>query len=273
MAKKSLTEIVNTANKRINNINLREYNKELRRLKRAVARIEKRGYTFNKLPFKELKRPLPKSIERIKNIKAKDLYKYATYETPTGTIKGTERRQQERKEAALKARETRERNKQRRLQEEAERVSRETLEQQQKQQQQQFEEQIRKRDEEARKRLEQDKVYRDQFKQGKIIYEQLMDSIYNISIKHERSAEVLKRVLDNEMDLYGEDAVLMSLANAPSKTLEEITNAVLNYDPEDGRHQQAILDLEQLITGTIPTMERAKELQDIIDSDEYVNGY
>ena len=271
MAKRSLTKILNKANERINKINPREYNKELRRLQRAVERIEKRGYTFGKLPFKELKQPKPASIERLQAIKTKDLYKYAKYETEAGTISGTERRKQERQESARKARETRLRKESNRLQEEADRVSRETLEQQIEYNQQQFEEEIRRRDEETKRRLKEEQEFRERFSQGKIIYEQVMDMINDIDIMHEASALSLRRELEAQFDAYGEDAVLMSMANAPSEFIETAKDA-LRYKPDSEQHLKAITRLRELITGTVLTMEEAQEIHDRMEQDSYYDG-
>lgn len=281
MTKRSLTKTLKKANERINKINLREYNKELRRLQRAVERIEERGYTFSKLPFKELKQPKPASIERLQAIKTKDLYQYAQYKTETGTISGTERRKQERQESARKALETRRQNEAKRQQEEADRVSRETLERQEanaeliaqqiEEEQQQFEEEIRRRDEETKRRLNEEKEFRERFSQGKIIYEQIMDMIYDIDITHQASAESLRRELDAQMDAYGEDAVLMAMANAPSDFIETAQTA-LQYKPESDQHSKAIMKLHELITGTVMTMEEAQEIHDRMEQDSYYDG-
>lgn len=281
MAKRSLTKILNKANERINKINLREYNKELRRLQRAVERIEERGYTFGKLPFKELKQPKPASIERLQAIKTKDLYQYASYQTEAGTISGTERRKQERQESARKARETRLRKESNRLQEEADRVSRETLERQEanaeliaqqiEEEQQQFEEEIRRRDEETKRRLTEEQEFRERFSQGKIIYDQIMDMIYDIDITHEASAQSLRNQLEEEFDKYGEDAVLMAMANAPREFVESAQGA-LSYKPEDERHVMAIMNIHKLISGTVPTMEEAQEIHDRMEQDSYYDG-
>ena len=278
---KSVTKKVQKANERINKTNLREYNKELRRLQRAVERIEERGYTFSKLPFKELKQPKPASIERLQAIKTKDLYKYAKYETEAGTISGTERRKQERQESARKALETRRQNEAKRQQEEADRVSRETLERQEANSEEiaqiveaelkQFQEETRRRDEETIRRLKEEKEYRERFSQGKIIYEQIMDMIYDIDIMHQASAESLRRELDAQMDAYGEDAVLMAMANAPSDFIETAQTA-LQYKPESDQHSKAIMKLHELITGTVMTMEEAQEIHDRMEQDSYYDG-
>lgn len=271
--RKKLSDIVNKANERINKLNLKEYNKELRRLKRAVSNIEKRGYTFPKLPFKELKQPKPASIERLQNIRTKDLYKYARYETETGYIKGTERLQQERKERAQKAKETRARRKQEALQrEELERqqAKADLIAQQVEMEQAQFEREMRERDKEAKRKLREDEEFARKFSEGKIVYEQIMEMIYNVDVTHESAGQSLRRALQEEFDEYGEDAVLMSMANAPQEFIETCDSA-LTYNPPDERHTMAIMHLYELIKGTALTIEEAQRMQDTIDSDSYEN--
>ena len=95
--------------------NQREYAKQVKRIKQAISRAEKRGYRFDKdiIPEKP-KKISKKQIENLKQIKGDTLYEKATYlNQETGEIvEGTEGRKIERKESAKKSAETRKRNKQ-----------------------------------------------------------------------------------------------------------------------------------------------------------------
>ena len=88
---------------------LQEYNKQRKRLKAAVKRAEKRGYSFtNFIP--ESKRTVTKSeVERLKRIKGQEFYKYGKYYDlkEHQYISGIARKKQEQKAAARKAAETR----------------------------------------------------------------------------------------------------------------------------------------------------------------------
>lgn len=81
--------------------------KEIKRLEKAARRVEKRGYKFD-LPFRKTKTGKEKTkytkseVEKLKNLKTKDLYKYSTYNGKSGV----ERRKEERKEAAQKGAQT-----------------------------------------------------------------------------------------------------------------------------------------------------------------------
>lgn len=94
--------------------NQQEYNKQVNRIKNAVKRAEKRGYTFdtNVIPEKP-KRITKKVIQELKRITPNVIYSMAEYvDTATGEIlNGFKARQLERKESARKATETRKRNK------------------------------------------------------------------------------------------------------------------------------------------------------------------
>ena len=94
--------------------NQMEFKKELKRIKRFIQSARKRGYEFddNVLP-KQPKRITRKKLEEIKNIKPSNLYDKATYydEISHETFTGQEGRKIERYRATLKAKKTREKNK------------------------------------------------------------------------------------------------------------------------------------------------------------------
>ncbi len=87
-----------------------DYKKQVKRLKQAVRRAEKRGYIVpeNVIP-KQPKRITKKSVERLKKITAKEIYsKSEKLDFETGElIPGEVARKQERSESAKKAAKTR----------------------------------------------------------------------------------------------------------------------------------------------------------------------
>ena len=95
--------------------------------------------------------------------------------------------------------------------------------------------------------------------------------INDIDIIHEASAQSLRRELEAQFDAYGEDAVLMSMANAPSEFIETAKDA-LRYKPDSEQHLKAITRLRELITGTVLTMEEAQEIHDRMEQDSYYDG-
>lgn len=93
--------------------NQKAYQKERRRLLQAVRRAEKQGYIFPEDIVPELpKRVTKKRLENIQKIKPKELYKKAEFVyQETGEIVPAEKRKQEVKQEAIKAKETRKRKK------------------------------------------------------------------------------------------------------------------------------------------------------------------
>ena len=95
-----------------------EFKKELKRIKRFIHNARKRGYEFddNVLP-KQPKRITRKKLEEIKNIKPSNLYDKAVYydEVTHETFTGQQGRRIERYRASLKAKKTREENKEIRI--------------------------------------------------------------------------------------------------------------------------------------------------------------
>lgn len=94
--------------------NQKEYAKQLKRIKQFIRRAEKRGYIFEDNVIPETpKRITKKSIQKIRDIKPKNLYEKAkAVDYETGEIlTGVEARKIERKSSAKKAAETRKKNK------------------------------------------------------------------------------------------------------------------------------------------------------------------
>lgn len=100
---------INTARSEKEKALVKEYNKQRRRLKAAVKRAEKRGYSFSDF-IPGSKYVVTKSeVERLKRIKGQEFYKYGKYYDlkQRKYISGIERKKQEQKAAAQKAAQTR----------------------------------------------------------------------------------------------------------------------------------------------------------------------
>lgn len=250
------------------------YSKELSRIKRSIRRLEQRGYVFDKSPIKEVKRPTKASITKLQKISTKDLYKKATYKTPEGkTISGEERLKQERSERAKKSAETRRANREAELKFFEENIITENIqfEPSVRDQKQTFEEQMRARDEEAKRKLRDDEEFRAKFSEGEIVYQQILDLIHTQSVFRPASAESLRRNLERDISEFGFNQTMEAMANAPRVFVESAQTA-LKYDPEDERHVMAITHIYELIKGTALTIEEAQRIHDIVDSESYENG-
>lgn len=210
-----------------------EYNKERRRIQQQIRRMKKRGYEIqeNTLP-KKPKRITRASVNRLKNVKPDTIYKKSSFKMPNGQkISGMERRKTERREAARKAAQTRQFN----------------------------------RIKSGIDSGEPDPKYEE----GRLILDGIYDRINSIDRQHERAATHLYNVLEEEISQYGERAVCLEIAEAPLD-VKAAAEQALRYNPGDPRHEEAIRQLQILITGTIPTMEEMIKLQDEIDKDDFV---
>ena len=95
---------------------LSEYRKERKRINQFLNRAMERGYIFPERLFHEHKNINKQAVESLKKLTTKELYKKAKYSgwyAPEGkaVVSGEEGRKLERKAAAQKAKETRERKK------------------------------------------------------------------------------------------------------------------------------------------------------------------
>ena len=94
--------------------NQRAYAKELKRIKQAVKRLEKRGYSFEKSPVPQTpKRIQQRTLQKVKELTTNKLYELAQYfDQRTGNIvSGLEGKKIESKERAKKSAETRQKRK------------------------------------------------------------------------------------------------------------------------------------------------------------------
>jgi flavodoxin len=241
------------ANKKGKTLAEQQYNKELRRIKQFIRRAEKRGYQFSAdiIPEKP-QRITQASVRKLQKIKPTNLYKKSVAISEEGyVITGTERRAEERKQSAQKA-----------IQTKRERIAKASVPTKG------FEKERRKQDKRDKERLKTDADFRNKFSQGEIVYNQILDAINSVGRDHQRAADHLKSVLDHEISTYGKDVVLRSIGEAPQEAIE-LADIALRYNPGDNRHDDAIRELLMLITGTIPTAEEARDLQNAIDSDSY----
>jgi hypothetical protein len=210
-----------------------QYNKERRRIQQQIRRMKKRGYEIqeNVLP-KKPRRITRASVNRLKNVKPDIIYKKASFKMPNGQkIKGMERRKEERRASARKAAQTRQFN----------RIAAGI----------------------------QAGAPDPKYEEGRLILEGIYNRIDSIDKQHQAAAAHLYNVLDREISQYGEEAVCRNIAEAP-QDIKDLSEAALKYNPGDPRHEEAIRNLQNLITGEIPTMEEMLKLQDAIDKDDFV---
>lgn len=215
---------------------LKEYNKERNRIKRFIRNAEKRGYVFepNLLP------PKPKtitsgSIRRLSKIRPAQLYNKAyAISTVTGQPITVEQRKREiRQEASRKAWETRR----------------------------------RKKDQEDYNRIKTNREWQQTFHASKIVWDKVQSMIANVGVQQSQSADLLNNLLNSEIEKYGVDSVMYSIAQA-SEDFLSTCEVIIRYHPSSAVSRTAVQHLYTLISGNIPSNAEQAEIDEALANDE-----
>lgn len=215
---------------------LKEYNKERNRIKRFIRNAEKRGYVFepNLIP------PKPKtitsgSIRRLSKIRPAQLYNkaYAISAVTGQPITVEQRKREIREEASRKAWETRR----------------------------------RKKDQEDYKRIKSNKEWQQTFHTSKIVWDKVQTMIANVGVQQAQSAELLNNLLNSQIEKYGTDIVLYSIAQA-SEDFLATCEVIIKYHPNSAVSRTAVQHLYTLISGNIPSDGEQAEIDEALANDE-----
>lgn len=215
---------------------LKEYNKERNRIKRFIRNAEKRGYVFepNLIP------PRPKtitsgSIRRLSNIRPAGLYKkaYAISAVTGQPITVEQRKREIREEASRKAWETRR----------------------------------RKKDQADYNRIKSNKEWQQTFHASKLVWDKVQTMIANVSVQQSQSADLLSNLLNSEIEKYGADIVLYSIAQA-SEDFLATCEVIIRYHPSSAVSRTAVQHLYTLISGNLPGDDEQAEIDKALANDE-----
>ena len=215
---------------------LKEYNKERNRIKRFIRNAEKRGYVFepNLIP------PKPKtitsgSIRRLSKIRPAELYKkaYAISAVTGQPITVEQRKREIREEASRKAWETRR----------------------------------RKKDQADYNRIKTNREWQQMFHASRQVWDKVQSMIANVGVQQSQSADLLNNLLNSQIEQYGADIVLYSIAQA-SEDFLSTCEVIIKYNPDSGVSRTAVQHLYTLISGNIPSDAEQGEIDKAIASDE-----
>lgn len=215
---------------------LKEYNKERNRIKRFIRNAEKKGYVFepNLIP------PKPKtitsgSIRRLSKIRPAQLYNKAYgISAVTGQPITVEQRKREiREEAAREGWETR-------------RI---------------------KKDQESYDRFKSDKEWQRMFHTSKLVWDKVQSMIANVGVQQSESADLLNNLLNSQIEKYGTDIVLYSIAQA-SEDFLSTCEVIIKYHPNSAVSRTAVQHLYTLISGNLPSDAEQAEIDKALASDE-----
>lgn len=215
---------------------LKEYNKERNRIKRFIRNAERRGYVFepNLLP------PKPKtitsgSIRRLSKIRPAQLYNkaYAISAVTGQPITVEQRKREIRQEASRKAWETR-------------RI---------------------KKDQEDYNRIKTDREWQQTFHTSKLVWDKVQSMIANVGVQQSQSADLLNNLLNSEIEKYGVDSVMYSIAQA-SEDFLSTCEVIIKYHPSSAVSRTAVQHLYTLISGNIPSDAEQAEIDEALANDE-----
>lgn len=215
---------------------LKEYNKQRKRIERFIRNAEKRGYVFepNLIP------PKPKtitsgSIRRLSKIRPEQLYKKAyAISAVTGQPITVEQRKREIREAASrKAWETKR----------------------------------RKKDQEDYNRIKTNRKWQQMFHASRLVWDKIQSLIANVGVQQSQSADLLNNLLNSEIEKYGADTVLYSIAQA-SEDFLSTCEVIIKYHPDSAVSRTAVQHLYTLISGNLPSDAEQAEIDKALASDE-----
>ena len=215
---------------------LKEYNKERNRIKRFIRYAEKRGYVFepNLIP------PKPKtitsgSVRRLSKIRPPQLYNkaYAISAVTGQPITVEQRKREIKSEASRKAWETRR----------------------------------RKKDQEDYKRIKTNREWEQMFHASRLVWDKIQSLIANVGVQQSQSADLLNKLLNSEIEKYGADTVLYSIAQA-SEDFLATCEVIIRYHPSSAVSRTAVQHLYVLISGNLPSDAEQAEIDKALASDE-----
>lgn len=215
---------------------LKEYNKERNRIKRFIRNAEKRGYVFepNLIP------PRPKtitsgSIRRLSKIRPAQLYKkaYAISAVTGQPITVEQKKREIREEASRKAWETRR----------------------------------RKKDQADYKGIKSNTEWQQMFHASKLVWDKVQSMIANVGVQQSQSADLLNNLLNSQIEEYGADIVMYSIAQA-SEDFLSTCEVIIKYNPNSAVSRTAVQHLYTLISGNLPSDAEQAEIDKAIASDE-----
>jgi len=229
-------------------------------VQRQIRRMENRGYRFDDALKEKVSTANYQGLSKLQGRRYAKLYEQATAEIDGEIVSGAAYRTFERQESARKAQDTR--NK---VKTEIEDLDAKQARDFEEARQAQFEEARRAQDERDRQTAE-------EIEEGQIIYNRILSMISGFP---SNGALGLEKMLTREIRKYGADAVLRGLANAPESAISAAETIVYTISGTDtaGVIHQAYVQLYDIITGTKPSAEEAKQMGDVMDSmtdmDEY----
>lgn len=221
---------------------LKEYNKEVRRLKQAIRRAEKQGYIVPESIIPQRPKTITQgSIRRLAKITPEKIrQKSESYVLEANPSKSKERKQSIKKESS-KALQVKKEKEQR--------------------------EKINKKVKESLKKIQVSEKIREEFSMGEILYRKILDLCDKYSIDNPKGVQLIKGIIQDEINTYGKDTVMRAFAYIVDEEILATVEYCLHYPPNSPQSNNALYEITMLIEGSINPETRAK-MDNAIEQDE-----
>ena len=222
---------------------LKEYNKELKRLKQAIKRVEKQGYTVpeNLIP-KTPKTITAGSVRRLAQITPQKIREKSQANIISAKpTKANEKKHVIKKEQSKLSAQVKKDKEQRKK--------------------------IDKKAKQSLKKLKENEEFRKSFSEGEIVYRKILDLCTKYNIDNPKGTQIVKGILQDEFNQFGKDNVILALSKIDNEELLEIIEYSFRYGVDSPQSNSALYEISMLIEGAINFNTR-KKLDEALANDE-----
>ena len=101
----------------------------------------------------------------------------------------------------------------------------------------------------------------------KLVWDKVQGMIANVGVQQSQSADLLNNLLNSEIEKYGVDSVMYSIAQA-SEDFLSTCEVIIKYHPSSAVSRTAVQHLYTLITGSLPSDAEQREIDNALANDE-----
>ena len=130
----------------------------------------------------------------------------------------------------------------------------------------------RKKDQADYNRIKSNREWQQTFHASRLVWNKVQSMIANVGVQQSQSADLLNNVLNSEIEKYGADSVLYSIAQA-SEDFLSTCEVIIKYHPSSSVSRAAVQHLYTLISGSLPSDAEQAEIDKAIANDEMWEEY
>ena len=105
------------------------------------------------------------------------------------------------------------------------------------------------------------------FHASKLVWDKVQSMIANVGVQQSQSADLLNDLLNSQIEKYGADIVLYSIAQA-SEDFLSTCEVIIKYHPSSAVSRTAVQHLYTLISGSLPSDAEQAEIDKALVGDE-----